>query len=105
MIDCLGAPRPPIFTLGLGRPSPTRLNINVVMHSENLCRLFCTVHTYIMCNYEPRSRGSVNSCQDLASITQSELMRQVNDNSKNGECTLYRPATYTMIHVVTSLCT
>ena len=44
-------------------------------------------------------------CQDLASITQSELMRQVNDNSKNGECTLYRPATYTTIHVVSSLCT
>ena len=44
-------------------------------------------------------------CQDLTSITQSELMRQVNDNSKNGECTLYRPATYTMIHVVSSLCT
>ena len=44
-------------------------------------------------------------CQDLASITQSKLMRQVNDNSKNGECTLYRPATYTMIHAVTLLCT
>ena len=44
-------------------------------------------------------------CQDLTSITQSELMRQVNDNSKNGECTLYKPATYTTIHVVSSLCT
>ena len=44
-------------------------------------------------------------CQDLTSITQSELMRQVNDNSKNGEYTPYRPATYTMIHVVPSLCT
>ena len=49
--------------------------------------------------------GTCRTCQDLASITQSELMRQVNDNSKNGEYTLYRPATYTMIHAVTSLCT
>ena len=52
-----------------------------------------------------RSHLMYEICQDLTSITQSELMRQVNDNSKNGVCTLYRPATYTTIHVVASLCT
>ena len=53
----------------------------------------------------PKNLNAITgNCQDLASITQSELMRQVNDNSKNGECTSYRPATYTTIHVVPSLC-
>ena len=56
-------------------------------------------------NAHPPRHDPSTTCQDLASITQSELMRQVNDNSKNGECTSYRPVTYTTIHVVSSLCT
>ena len=55
---------------------------------------------------EKAAKGQLErKCQDLTSITQSELMRQVNDNSKNGECISYRPATHTTIHAVTSLCT